>query len=82
MIYDTNFLIKHIRHDLPLDRRLIIPIVVVGELEAFALKADWGYQKLTRLQQILDGYPVADIDRDLTKMYAQVDAYSQGKLNK
>ena len=80
MIYDTNYIIHHIRRDLPLDNRLIIPIVVVGELEAFALKADWGYQKLTRLQQILDSYPIADIDRDLTRVYAQVDAYSQNKL--
>ena len=80
MIFDTNYLIQHIRQDLPLNSKLIIPIVVVGELEAFALKADWGYQKLTRLQQILDSYPIADIDRDLTRIYAQVDAYSQGKL--
>lgn len=80
MIYDTNYLIQHIRYDLPLSNRLIIPIVVVGELEAFALKADWGYQKITRMQQILDSYPIVDIDRDLTKIYAQIDAYSQGKL--
>ena len=80
MIYDTNYLIRHIRHDLPLSNKIVIPIVIVGELEAFALKADWGYQKLTRLQQVLDTYPIADIDRDLTKIYAQIDAYSQGKL--
>ena len=53
---------------------------MVGELEAFALKADWGYQKLNRLQQILSNYPIADIDRELTQVYAQVDAYSQNKL--
>lgn len=80
MIYDTNYLILQIRYDSPIPIKLVIPIVVVGELEAFALKADWGYQKLTRLQQLLDDYPIVDIDRDLTKIYAQVDAYSQGKL--
>ena len=80
MIYDTNFVINYIRRDLPLDSRLVIPIVIVGELEAFALKADWGYQKLTRLQQILNSYPIVDIDRELTRVYAQVDAYSQNKL--
>lgn len=80
MIYDTNYLILQIRYDSPIPIKLVIPIVVVGELEAFALKADWGYQKLTRLQQLLNNYPIVDIDRDLTKIYAQVDAYSQGKL--
>ena len=80
MIYDTNRLIEHIRRNIPLPDRLIIPIVIVGKLEAFALKADWGYQKITHMQQILDTYPIADIDRELTRVYAQIDAYSQGKL--
>jgi tRNA(fMet)-specific endonuclease VapC len=80
MIYDTNLLIKHLRHNIAIPRQLVIPIVIVGELEAFALKADWGYQKIFRLQQILDAYPLVDIDRELTRVYAQVDAYSQGKL--
>jgi tRNA(fMet)-specific endonuclease VapC len=80
MIYDSNRLIEHIRYNIPIPDRLIIPIVIVGELEAFALKADWGYQKITHLQKLLDTYPIADIDRDLTRIYAQIDAYSQGKL--
>jgi len=80
MIYDTNLLIKHIRQNIPLPVALVIPIVIVGELEAFALKADWGYQKIFQLQQILDTYPIVAIDRELTRVYAQVDAYSQGKL--
>lgn len=81
MIYDTNLLIKHIRQNIPLPAALVIPIVIVGELEAFALKADWGYQKIVRLNQLLDAYPIVDIDRELTRVYGQVDAYSQGKLN-
>ena len=80
MIYDTNLLIKHIRQNIALPAALVIPIVVVGELEAFALKADWGYQKIFRLQQILDAYPIVAIDRELTRVYAQIDAYSQGNL--
>lgn len=42
MIYDTNLLIKHIhKRSLP----PALAIIVVGELEAFSLKADWGAQK-------------------------------------
>ena len=70
MIYDTNLLIKYIRSNISLPAVLIIPIVIVGELEAFALKADWGYQKIFRLQQILDAYPIVAIDREPTRVYA------------
>ena len=80
MIYDTNLLIHHIRKNILLPTQLVFPIVIVGELEAFALKADWGYQKIFRLQQILDAFPIVAIDRELTRIYGQVDAYSQGKL--
>lgn len=63
-----------------LPAQAVIPMVVAGELEAFALKSDWGYQKVTFLQTILDYYPLVEVSRSLTGLYAQVDAFSQGKL--
>lgn len=80
MIFDTNLIIRHVRLRLPLPAQVIIPMVVAGELEAFALKSDWGYQKVTFLRSILDYYPLVEVSRDLTGLYARVDAYSQGKL--
>lgn len=80
MIFDTNLVIGHIRRLERLPAQAIIPMVVVGELEAFALKADWGYQKVTFLQSLLDYYPLVEVSRSLTGLYAQVDAFSQGKL--
>ena len=80
MIYDTNLLIEHIRQDLQVPGRLVIPIIVVGELEAFALKADWGIQKVRRKDGIINDYPTADIELEITLIYAQVDVFSQGKL--
>lgn len=80
MIYDTNLLIELIRNDLPVPVRLVVPIVVVGELEAFSLKSDWGIQKVRRKDRIINDYPTADIELDITLVYAQVDAFSQGKL--
>ncbi len=80
MVFDTNLIIQHIRQQKNLPAQAIIPMVVAGELEAFALKSDWGYQKVTFLQYILDYYPLVEVTRGLTKLYAQVDAYSQGKL--
>lgn len=80
MIYDTNLLIEHIRQDLPVPSRLVIPIVVVGELEAFALKSDWGLQKVRRKDAVINSFPTVEIEPDITILYAQVDAFSQGKL--
>lgn len=80
MVFDTNLIIDHIRRQEPLPAQAIIPVVVAGELEAFALKADWGYQKVTFLQKILDYYPLVEVTRTLTGVYAQIDAFSQGKL--
>ena len=80
MIFDTNLIIQHVRRQALLPTRAVIPIVVAGELEALALKNDWGYQKVKFLQLLLDSYPVADLNRDVTRLYGEVDAYSQGKL--
>lgn len=80
MIFDTNLIIYYVRHQAVLPNRTVIPIVVAGELEALALKNDWGYQKVKFLQHLLDSYPIADINRDVTRLYGEVDAYSQGKF--
>jgi hypothetical protein len=40
MIFDTNLIIRHVRLRQALPAQVIIPIVVAGELEAFALKSD------------------------------------------
>ena len=80
MIFDTNLIIHHVRAEKRLPSLTIIPMVVVGELKAFALKSDWGYQKVTFLQSLLDYYPLVEISLELTGLYAELDAYSQGKL--
>lgn len=55
-------------------------MVVVEEVRAFALKANWGYQKVSHMEYLLQQHPVAEVTAILTKLYANVDAYSQGKL--
>ncbi|MBD2702525.1 hypothetical protein IC229_17895 [Spirosoma sp. BT702] len=80
MIYETNLLIRHIRQKTLPPARTILAIVVIGELEAFALKADWGAQKLDFMRDMVEQYPPVDITNDLIRYYAEIDAYSQGKL--
>ena len=80
MIYDTILPIEHIRQDLQVPSRLVTPIIMVGELKAFALKADWDIQKVRRKDGIINDYSTADIELEITLIYAQTDAFSQGKL--
>ncbi len=80
MIFDTNLLIKHIRKAENLPPKLIIPIPVVGELKSFAIKSDWGIQKVLFMNSLFSLFPLVEITEELTEIYAQVDAYSQGKL--
>ncbi|AMJ67061.1 hypothetical protein AXW84_17720 [Hymenobacter sp. PAMC 26628] len=60
--------------------RGVLPFAVVGELESFALKADWGYQKVAFLRQLLERHPLVGFVPELAGLYARLDAYSQGKL--
>jgi tRNA(fMet)-specific endonuclease VapC len=80
MIFDTNLLIKHIRKGQNVTSRAIIPMPVVGELKAFAIKSDWGVQKVIFMNSLFNMFPLVEITEELTEIYAQVDAYSQGKL--
>ena len=79
MIYDTNILVNVIRKGLPVSNRVVIPVVVVGELKAFSFKADWGIQKVNRMNRLFDTSPIADVTLPITQTYAEVDAFSQGK---
>jgi predicted nucleic acid-binding protein len=53
---------------------------VGGELKAFAIKSDWGIQKVIFMNSLFNQFPLVEITEELTETYAQIDAYSQGKL--
>ena len=80
ILFDTNLIIGHIRRQEFLPKETLISVIVAGELEAFALKADWGYQKVDFMQQLLRYHPILEVSRAFTIPYARLDAYSQGKL--
>ncbi|QKZ11813.1 type II toxin-antitoxin system VapC family toxin [Spirosoma sp. KUDC1026] len=80
MIYDTNLLIGHIRERTLPPATTLIPIIVVAELEAFALKADWGLQKVEFMRYLVGRHPIVDIEPAMVNRYAEIDAFSQGKL--
>ena len=81
----NNDLTKNIEQQLSLlngSNNLIISVVTVGEAKAFAKKNNWGQNKLNKLLQLLSNFLIADIHiEEVIEKYAELDAFSQGRLN-
>lgn len=90
---DTNIIIHLLRNDLTglrikqqyqlftPNNQLVISIVSLGELKAFALQRNWGIQRLAALENILQLMIIADINSpDIIEKYAEIDSYSQSRL--
>jgi predicted nucleic acid-binding protein len=57
----------------------VASIITVGELYALAFKFGWGNVKKQKLKAVIAKYPVVNLDNDIVRLYADIDAYSQGK---
>lgn len=92
VVLDTNVLIhiltgsatgkaiaQRMEHQTPF---LIISIVSKAELISIATQRKWGKRKMVSLQKLLDEFLVVPIDNEeLVATYAEIDAFSQGKLD-
>jgi len=60
---------------------LIVSIVSQAEIESIALQRNYGERKLGELRKLLSEFLIIPVDNvELVKRYAEIDAYSQGKL--
>lgn len=80
MVYDTNLVIGQIRAGLDLPARAILPVIVLGEVRAIALRSGWGAIKIAHVEAVLTSRLTMEITETLTPLYARLDTYSQGKL--
>lgn len=61
---------------------LIISIVTQGEIESIALQKGYGEKRLNMLKKLLAEFLIVPVnDREIVDRYAEIDAYSQGKLD-
>ena len=92
-LLDTNILLHILRksplkeileHDYDFEseeNNIFISVVTVGELYAIAIRNSWGEHRIKILKKIIKEYIIADIhSEDVLESYAQIDAFSQGKL--
>jgi tRNA(fMet)-specific endonuclease VapC len=75
---------KTIERELQLLRKgnnLLVSVVSVGELKSLAIQNKWGKRKIENLLAILQDFLITDINtQEILERYAEIDAYSQGKL--
>ena len=93
-VLDTNILIHYLRESElaswidnqynPLDASVneaILSVVSVGELKAIAKINHWGQKRLDKVELLCSELLITDINsEDLIERYAEIDAFSQGKL--
>lgn len=92
-LIDTNILLLYIRQDsrtqaidalydpMAAFGTSVISVVSEGELRSIALQRNWGTSKMLAVETMLKNYLIADIHvREIIDAYAEIDAFSQGKL--
>lgn len=93
-LFDTNIILIYLRNivmerkieaaynPFSLDSRATVSVVTIGELKAIALKNKWGKSRIGDLEDFLLRFLVIDINtEDIINRYAEIDAFSQGRLD-
>ncbi|MBE9464813.1 PIN domain-containing protein [Dyadobacter sp. UP-52] len=64
-----------------IDSNVYIPAVVIGELRSLAIQNNWGFNKRSELQMFIKEFMIIDfITEEIINSYAEIDAFSQGRL--
>jgi len=59
----------------------VVSVVRLGEINSIALRNQWGANRIVLLEKILNQFLIADVNvATIIQKYAEIDAYSQGKL--
>lgn len=79
MVLDTNLLLQYIRTQTIPPADTILTVITVAELKSLALQNKWGKTRLQFLDWLISKYPTLNISVDMFDIYANIDAFSQGK---
>jgi tRNA(fMet)-specific endonuclease VapC len=91
LLFDTNALLLFLRGDghwqavyqkYDVENTLnCLSVISLGELYAIALRNNWGERRLAQIAQVRQDFTIVDINiEEIIQRYAQIDAFSQGKL--
>ncbi|MFN8354506.1 MAG: type II toxin-antitoxin system VapC family toxin [Spirosomataceae bacterium] len=93
-VFDTNILLHYLRgseiaewidatfNPLASSNDAILSVVSIGEIRALAKINRWGKKRLNKIEQLCEELLITDINsEDVIERYAEIDAFSQGKLS-
>ncbi|MEM9888582.1 MAG: PIN domain-containing protein [Bacteroidota bacterium] len=92
-LLDTNIVLIYLRRNqlakqlesslqlLSASNDLAISVVSIGELKSIAQQNKWGNRKILYMIDMLNEFAIIDINmEEIIERYAEIDTYSQGKL--
>lgn len=91
-LWDTNILVHYIRnsdkyndwktrfHFFEEGNNVFLSVINIGEIESLAYQLNWGASRRQRLQEIIEQIQLIGIYEQIIHAYAEIDAFSQGKL--
>lgn len=92
-VLDTNIILSYLRKNdvwglietslqfFDSGTKVYIPAIVIGELQSIAIQNKWGVNKQNELQLFINEFIKIDIISDeVINRYAEIDAFSQGRL--
>ena len=59
---------------------VFLSVINIGEIESLAYQLNWGVSRRQRLQEIIKDIQLIGIYEEIIHAYAEIDAFSQGKL--
>ncbi|QRR03844.1 type II toxin-antitoxin system VapC family toxin [Dyadobacter sandarakinus] len=63
------------------EAQVILPAIIIGELRSLSIQNGWGKQKITDLEEFVTPFiPFPELTEDIIVRYAEIDAFSQGRL--
>lgn len=93
-MFDTNILLMYVRESETVQEierrfnafsesnRATISVVTSGEIKSIALRNKWGSKKKKKLKSLISRFIVIDLNfEEVIDRYAEIDAFSQGRLD-
>jgi len=91
-LWDTSILLHYIRQSEKYEsllrqysffkpgNQVFLSIITMGEIQSLAYQLNWGGERRKQLQQFVERISILELYEEIVNAYAQIDAYSQGKL--
>lgn len=93
-VFDTNIVLFYLKNDAikaEIEERfapfaegnsVIVSVATVAEIQSIALQRKWGKSRLAAFADFFETTVIVEVRYDaLVKLYAQIDAFSQGKIS-